>query len=128
MSERKRGKNPKAKYVCIFGINSNLAKKTGFKSNLPLHFSFKKSHSEKNNQGHFQNFGFPASADVVDYLLLQNFQKCFFFGRWWVVCSTPHALSPYTLSPHALSPHALSPRALSPNGLKYILKNQALQR
>ena len=38
--------------------------------------------------------------------------------RYWVVCSTPHALSPDTLSPDVLSPLALSPHALSPNGLR----------
>ena len=38
--------------------------------------------------------------------------------RYRVVYSTPNALSPHTLSPHAHSP----------NGLRNILKNQALQR
>ena len=46
---------------------------------------------------------------------------------YWVVCSTPYALSPDALSPNTLSPRALSPHALSPNGLKNILKNQASQ-
>ena len=65
------------------------------------------------------------------------------FQDFWVVCSTPDALSPRALSPRALSPRALSPRAPSPrapspcalspralssNGLRNILKNQALER
>ena len=41
---------------------------------------------------------------------------------YWVVCSTPHALSP-----DVFSPRALSPRALSPKGLRNTWKNQALQ-
>ena len=45
----------------------------------------------------------------------------------WVVCSTLHALSPDALSPHILSPRALSPCTLSPNGLRNILKSQAIQ-
>ena len=36
---------------------------------------------------------------------------------YWVVCSTPHALSPNALSPRTLSPHALTPHTLSTDGL-----------
>ena len=40
-----------------------------------------------------------------------------YFWQYWVVYSTPHALSSDALSPDALSPDTLSPRALSTNGL-----------
>ena len=52
-----------------------------------------------------------------------DFNPTRFFGnlvsnfKYWVVCSTPHALSPNALSPRALSPHALSPHTLSTDGL-----------
>ena len=81
------------------------------------------------------------SADLPGYVdrigdvwLLQPEQQmerqnpCIGNRRHWAVCSTPRALSPNALSPRTLSPRVLSSRALSPNGLRNILKNQALQR
>ena len=37
--------------------------------------------------------------------------------KYWVVCSTPYALSPDVLSPRALSPRTFSHCALSPHDI-----------
>ena len=50
-------------------------------------------------------------------------------NTYWVVCSTPHALSPDALSSYTLSPGALSPRALSIDGLsESVLHGNKLRR